>query len=80
MTDQEPRGDELLPARDGESDEERRLREAINRAAGQVLTALDAAVRLRTASPRASKARHRARGHLEDFGLVAMHALALSRG
>lgn len=68
----------LLPARDNETDEEQRLREAINRLGGQALAALDAAIKFRTAPHEAQRARHLARGHLVDFSLKAMHALLLT--
>lgn len=68
---------DILPTRAGETDEERRLREAINRTCGQALAALDSAIRLRTAPADAQRSRHVARGHLQDFALKAMHALAL---
>jgi hypothetical protein len=71
------RSPDLLPVRPGESDEERRLREAINRLAGQMVTTLDHALRLRTAPNEAQKMRHVARGHLVDFAIKAMHAQAI---
>ena len=40
---------DILPARSGETDQERRMRETINRLAGQMIGALDAAIALRTA-------------------------------
>ena len=69
---------DLLPARAGETDDERRLREAINRYSGQMMAAVDAAIRLRTAPSDAQRARHVARGHLLDFALKAVHAQALA--
>ncbi|MCV6826009.1 MULTISPECIES: hypothetical protein [Halocynthiibacter] len=69
---------EIIPARKGESDEEQRLREAINRHCGQLCASLDAAIRLRTASNEAKKARHQARNHLTEFALKAMYAQALN--
>lgn len=68
----------ILPPRADESDEEQRLREAINRLSGQLIALLDAAIRFRTAPPEAQRMRHLARGHLVDFSLKAMHAQALS--
>lgn len=73
------RDQQILPERDGESDEERRLREAVNRHCGQLLSTLDAAIALRTAPSSAARTRHIARGHLQDFALKAMHAQALAR-
>ena len=69
---------DILPARTGETDEERRLREALNRFAGQFLATLDSAIALRTAPGEAARARHLARGHLQDACLTAMHAHLLS--
>lgn len=69
---------DILPARPGETDDEARLREGINRHTGQLLSMLDAALRLRSAPSDAQRARHVARGHLQDFALKAMHAHALS--
>lgn len=68
----------FLVPRAGETDEERRLREAINRQASQLLQTLDAAVNLRTASSDVARTRHLARGDLLNFALKAMHAHALS--
>lgn len=67
----------ILATRPTESDAERRLREAINRHAGQLLGALDAALALRTAPGEAQRTRHRSRGHLADFAAAAMQALAI---
>lgn len=69
---------DILPARSSETDQERRMREAINRHGGQLIAALDAAISLRTASGPVAKARHLARGHLTDFALKAMLAIAFS--
>lgn len=69
----------LIP-RAGESDEERRLREAVDRQAAQLLQTLDAAINLRTAPSDAARTRHLARGDLLNFALKAMHAHALSAG
>lgn len=68
----------FLVARTGETDEERRLREAIDRQATQLLQTLDAAINLRTASSDVARTRHLARGDLLSFALKAMHAHALS--
>lgn len=67
----------ILPPRSGETDDEQRLRETINRLGGQLLVALDYALNMRTAPQEAQKARHLARGKMTDFGLAAMHSLAL---
>jgi hypothetical protein len=66
----------LLPARPGESDDERRLREAVNRLGGQLMAALDAAIAMRSAPPEAQRQRHVARGSLVNFGSAALLALA----
>lgn len=67
----------LLPERQHETDAEKRLREAINRLGGQMLSVLDSAMALRTAAQDAQRERHRARGHLKDFAATAMIALAM---
>ncbi|KHQ51106.1 MULTISPECIES: hypothetical protein [Mameliella] len=67
-----------LPEFAGESDEERRFREAINRKAGEMQGVVDAAIALRTAPGEVSRARHRARADLEDFAIKAQHAFRLS--
>lgn len=69
---------DLLPERAGETDEERRLREAVNRLTGQLMGTLDAALRLRSAPNEAQKFRHVARSHLVEFSLKAMHAQAIA--
>ena len=68
----------FLPARAGETDAERRLREALNRHCGNALTALDSALALRTAPESAQKNRHLARNGLTDFCAKAMLALAFA--
>lgn len=68
----------ILPRRSGETDSERRLREALNRHCGQALATLDAAISLRTAPQEAQKARHVARGAMMDFCTKAMLALAFA--
>jgi len=72
--------DDLLPVSNGLTDDEARLRDAINRTTGQMMAALDASLRLRTAAPEAQRARHIARGHLLQFALTAMHAAAIEAG
>lgn len=68
----------LLPVRAGESDDERRLREAINRLSGQLLNAVDAAIQFRSAPAEAQRIRHMARGKLVEGAVLAMHALAMT--
>lgn len=68
----------LLPARPGENDEEKRLREALNRLGGQMVGAIDSAIQFRTAPQVAQRARHMARGELVKCCLLAMQALYLS--
>lgn len=67
----------FLPARPGESDEEQRLREALNRLAGQMMDTIDSAIGFRTADAEARRVRHRARGHIQDGMANAMLALHL---
>jgi hypothetical protein len=66
----------FLPERAGETDSERRLREALNRHCGNAMAALDAALALRTAPQWAQKTRHLARDGMTDFCARAMLALA----
>lgn len=68
----------LLPERPGETDEERRLREALDRIGGQFLTAVDSAMRLRTAPQEARRARSVVRARLIEAALNAQLAHALS--
>lgn len=70
---------QFLVAREVESDDERRLREALARHADGFMTSLDAAMKLRTASGEASRMRALARTGLQDACLRAMEALALSK-
>lgn len=72
------RNPDILPERSGETDEERRLRESLNRHAMAFMTALDSAIALRSAPGDAARARHQSRGHLQDACLTAMHAHQLS--
>lgn len=69
---------DFLPARPTETDDEIRLREALNRQCAQLMRTLDSAVRLRSL-PQDGK-RHRAvcRAHLIDFCMNAMAAMAHS--
>ena len=71
---------DILPAVKDESDESRRLREAINRLAGQLVATLDSALNLRQAPPESQRARHVARGHVVSFAVMAMHAMAIKEG
>lgn len=64
----------FLVQRSGESDEEQRLRESINRQALQLIQTLDAAISLRKAPATAARVRHLARGDLLNFCLKAMHS------
>lgn len=68
----------FIPARAHETDEERRLREAIDRQATQLLHTLDSAIMLRTASGEVSRMRHMARSDLTNFCLKAMNAQAMA--
>lgn len=67
-----------IPAKTGETDEEARFREAVNRLTGQLLQTLDSAIQLRTAPSHVQRVRHMARGDLMDFALKAMHAASLN--
>ena len=69
---------EILPRRAGESDKERRLRECLNRLAGQAFAALDSAIEMRTAPQEAQAARNKARNAMTDFCTKAMLALAFA--
>lgn len=71
------RTENLMPPRPGESDDERRLREALNRLAGQMVGTIDAAIQFRTAPQPAQRARHMARGELVKACLLGMQALYL---
>lgn len=79
MPQRKPAKTILPPEHPGDTDEERRLREFINRVAGQLLGTLDAALALRTAPAEAQRERHNARSCLEGFGLHAMNALQWAR-
>lgn len=68
----------LLPSRAGESDDERRLREALNRLGGQMVGAIDSAIQFRTAPQEAQRARHMARGEMVKACLLGMQALYLA--
>lgn len=62
----------LLTPRSGETDEETRLREALDRLGGQIIATLDAAICLRTAQPETQRERHRVRGSVRDALVQAM--------
>lgn len=68
----------IIPPRKIESDEEQRLREALNRHLGAALDTLDSAIRLRTAPNDAKRLRHLMRGDLLRAGQMGMDAHALS--
>lgn len=68
----------LLPQRANETDDERRLREALNRLGGQMVGAIDSAIQFRTAPQDAQRARHMARGELVKACLLGMQALHLA--
>lgn len=70
--------DRLLPRRAGETDQERRLREALNRIGAQAMQAVDSAINLRSSPADVARTRNRARGHLADFAAQAMTAFHLS--
>ena len=68
--------DPFLPVRVGETDDERRLREMIERTCGQMMGALDSAIRCRNLPEQGKRDRHQARAHLRDFAVHAMSAIA----
>ncbi len=69
----------MLMRRAGETDEEQRFREAINRLTGQIMSVVDSTLPLRTAPAEAQRQRHMVRGHLKEAALLARDALELSR-
>lgn len=68
----------ILPERAGETDDEKRLREAINRQCAGILTALDSAIKLRSAKGPAQRARNVAKRYLENAALWAMQAYSIN--
>lgn len=68
-----------LPPRDGEGDDEKRLREALNRHAEGFMRALDAAITLRTAPAHVQRTRHVAKNDLQAALLRARHCMDLAR-
>lgn len=64
----------FLQQRPAETDEERRLREEIDKLASKIMHVVDSAIALRSAPPEAQRLRHRMRGGLQDACLQAMHA------
>lgn len=71
-----PRTRDVLPTRRNEGDEERRLREAINRISRQLIDTMDCAIRPRTLPQEGSRMRSVAMAHLKDFAQAAMFAHA----
>lgn len=72
---------DFLPERPGETDDERSLREALNKSAARLLRDLDAAMDFRSGRKvpaEAARTRHRVRGHIADAAVLAMHAYALA--
>ena len=69
--------DDLLPARPNETDDERRLREAMNRHLGAAMSTLDHAIKLRTAPGDVKRMRHLMRTDLIQAGHKALHAQTL---
>lgn len=65
----------LIAPRPNETDEERRFREAMERLGGQIMSTVDAAIGLRTASPGVQRSRHIVRGELGGALLRAMNTL-----
>ncbi len=66
----------ILAPRDYASDEERQMAQALNKAAEQMLKAVDAACRLRTAPGDAKRKRALMRTNLEQAANNGMDALA----
>jgi len=66
--------DYLLRPRSGETDDEARFREAINRHAEKLLSTLDSAMAVRTAPPNAQRQRARARNAMLDLLLISRDA------
>lgn len=73
-----PRDFTFLPERTHETDDEKRLREALTRQAEGMMKALDSAIQLRTASSETSRMRAMARTALQDACLRAMAAFTIS--
>lgn len=63
----------FLPKREGETDDERRFREAMDRLCGQMVTTIDAALRTRSLPQEGKRNRHKAIANLKD---MAIHARA----
>lgn len=72
-------GFDFLTERAGETDEEKRLREAMCRHAEGLMHALDSSVRLRTAGDQTKRMRSMARSSLQDACLRGMEAFSASR-
>jgi len=66
----------VLPPRNYSTDEERRLAEAMNTGAENMLKVVDAACRLRTAPGEAKRQRQMMRKCLEDAAAHGLNALA----
>ena len=68
----------LLPPRVGESEKEKRMRQTLDQLGGQILSAMDTALdlRSRTASQDLQKARHVARAKMVEMALSVMNAVA----
>lgn len=69
----------ILPPREYQSDDERRLAEALNELGQKMLGAVDAACKLRTAPAATKRQRALMRNHLEQAANTAMNALAYSK-
>lgn len=69
----------FLTPRANETDEEARLREALCRHADATMTALDAAIRLRSADGATSRMRALTRTALQDACMRGMEAFHLSK-
>ena len=70
----------ILPPRNYEDEDERKLASVIDELSGKILTAVDAACRLRTAPGDAKRHRQYVKRNLEEAASNAMAALSYSKG
>lgn len=73
MTPEKKKPDPLISPRPSEEDEERRFREAMERLGGQIMSTVDSAIGLRTASSGVQRSRHIIRGELVGVLLRSMN-------
>lgn len=72
------KGTPFLFPQAGETDEQRRLREELDRLATKFVHVVDSAIALRQAPADAQRLRHRMRGGIQDACLQAMQAHAIT--